>query len=192
MGLAITGTSTTRVVSELDVRKHLQLDLIDYGEGGTALIESQIDVATAFIEQECGITLPARDYRCTLDGFPAGRTIELPRPPLDEIYEVRYLTPAGDTATLPASAYLVDATGKPGRLFLRPGFEWPKTLDVPACVTIEFAAGHETLPPMLRHAVLMLVGHLYENREATSDRRVNDVPMAVQSILAMHRFQAVA
>ena len=42
-------------------------------------------------------------------------------------------------------------------------------------------------PALLKQAVLMLVGHWHANREATSDRRVNEVPLAVRNILDLHR-----
>ena len=39
------------------------------------------------------------------------------------------------------------------------------------------------VPQLLKQAVLLVVGHLYENREAATDRTITEVPMAVQRIV---------
>lgn len=45
------------------------------------------------------------------------------------------------------------------------------------------------LPSPIKHAILLLIGHYYENREATIDKRyeVVELPMAVASLLAPYR-----
>lgn len=39
------------------------------------------------------------------------------------------------------------------------------------------------VPELLKQAILLLVGHLYENREAATDRRIDEVPLGVQRIM---------
>lgn len=178
------------VVTTTELRDHLQLYDFDFD---AIIAEAQIKAATAYIERECRITLPPRTYELTLDGFPCDcREIRLLRPPCVSVDSVKYLDGDGEEQTLATQQYVVDATSQPGRIVLRPGYSWPATANLPAAVRITFTAGHETIPPLLRHAVLMLAGHYFAHREATSDRRVNDVPMAVQSIIDMHRFPVVA
>ncbi|APX65581.1 hypothetical protein AV944_06680 [Sphingomonas sp. LK11] len=54
-------------------------------------------------------------------------------------------------------------------------------------VVVTFTAGFTNLPADLRHAVLMIVGHFYANAEATSEKKLETVPMAVETILARYR-----
>jgi uncharacterized phiE125 gp8 family phage protein len=54
-------------------------------------------------------------------------------------------------------------------------------------VVVTFTAGHETIPADLRQAILMLVGHFFENREATTTEKLEKVPHAVDTILARYR-----
>jgi uncharacterized phiE125 gp8 family phage protein len=54
-------------------------------------------------------------------------------------------------------------------------------------VVVTFTAGFTTIPADLRHAVLMIVGHFYANAEATSEKKLETVPMAVETILARYR-----
>ncbi len=59
----------------------------------------------------------------------------------------------------------------------------PKT----GSIVVTFQAGFDRIPADLRHALLMIVGHLYENREATSTDKLETVPMAVETILSRYR-----
>lgn len=43
------------------------------------------------------------------------------------------------------------------------------------------------VPHLIRAAVLMLVGHFYGNREATSPLTLHEVPLGVQRIIEQHR-----
>ncbi len=54
-------------------------------------------------------------------------------------------------------------------------------------VVLTFTAGYNRVPADLRQAILMLVGHFYENREASSTVKLETVPMAVDTILARYR-----
>lgn len=43
------------------------------------------------------------------------------------------------------------------------------------------------LPPALCHAVLLLVGHFYQNREATNDEQLRFTPLGVDRLIAPYR-----
>lgn len=43
------------------------------------------------------------------------------------------------------------------------------------------------LPPMLRHAVLMLVGHWYNQRESVSGVQMHQVPDTLQALVKPYR-----
>jgi uncharacterized phage protein (predicted DNA packaging) len=47
-------------------------------------------------------------------------------------------------------------------------------------------ASLDPVPELVRHGILMVLGHLYENREAAVDRRIDEVPLGVQRIV--HQF----
>lgn len=44
------------------------------------------------------------------------------------------------------------------------------------------------VPQLLKQGVLMLAAHYYEAREGATDRRIDAVPFAIDSIVAQHRF----
>ena len=63
--------------------------------------------------------------------------------------------------------------------------------------TIEAAVDHlssidvdmdaDPLPPALHHAVLLLVGHFYLNREATNEEQLRFTPIGVDRLIAPYR-----
>jgi hypothetical protein len=50
-------------------------------------------------------------------------------------------------------------------------------------------AARGTVPELLLAAVLLLVGHLYENREAASPVAITEMPMGLESILSLYRYR---
>lgn len=45
----------------------------------------------------------------------------------------------------------------------------------------------DPLPPALHHAVLLLVGHFYANREATNAEQIRFTPLGVDRLIAPYR-----
>jgi len=108
-----------------------------------------------------------------LDEFPPDArnctsTIDVPVPPLQSVSSITYLDNNGDSQTLAASKYDVDASSEPGRIAPAFGETWPDTRDVNNAVTVTFIAGYTTaalVPDTIKHAIKMITGHWYENRE---------------------------
>ena len=187
MGLQLDNPASP--VSITEVKQHLRIDSADTTEDVYLL--SLIASATRFVEDETGQQLSLAEAKLTLDRWPSGRELVLPKPPLNAVTGVFYTDPTGIEQTLSPAAYTVDATGKPGRIVLRPGQSWPATDGSANCIRIEFDAGYPTpdaVPSNLRHVILLQVGHWFENREAATDRTITEVPLTLRSILAMNSF----
>jgi uncharacterized phiE125 gp8 family phage protein len=175
-------------VSLEEAKAHLRIDTADADDE----LEALIPAATAFIENETRQSLVDSTFLLALDSFPAGRTIRLPRPPLKSVESVKYLDADGAHQTLSPSLYTVDAVTMPGRIVLHGGESWPATADQANAVEIRFTAGYgdvtDDVPRLLRQGVLLMLGHMWEHREAATDRRIDVVPMAVESIVLQHTF----
>lgn len=88
--------------------------------------------------------------------------------------------------------YQVDTGGFTGRIALKNGISWPSiTLRPLNGVVIRFTVGYgdtgEDVPEKTRIAIKLMVGHLYENREATDSRAHYTMPFAVDSLLGLER-----
>ena len=68
---------------------------------------------------------------------------------------------------------------------LYPAAEWPASKSQRASVKVTADIGHAELPADVRAAALLIVGHLYENREAVVIGTIaTDLPMGVELLLA--------
>lgn len=99
------------------------------------------------------------------------------------------VTPAGTTVdgditwtnenTAPAGDFIVDSDSEPPRLYPNYATFWPETLRVPNAVQIFFTAGYGTdgaaAPANLKMAVMLAAGASYQNREAITPEKLNDL-----------------
>jgi uncharacterized phiE125 gp8 family phage protein len=166
-----------------EVKTHLRVD----GDALDSVLSPLIEAATDFVERETRQTLRPTSFRLYLDSFPTDRAVRLPRLPLVSVDAVRFI--AGDAeTTLAPIAYAADPSGsKPGRLALGTDQSWPVADAVPNAVRIDFTAGYAgNCPPTLRTLICMMAGHYLEHPEAAVDRRIDAVPLAVESIINLH------
>ncbi len=186
MGLQRT-TSLVSPVSLNDIKAHLRID----GTDDDSTLTGYLLAATGYVETETRQALLPSMWLLTLDCFPAERAIRIPRPPLAEISSITYIDAAGVQQTLDPATYTVDAVTMPGRVVLKPSQSWPQTDRSANCVRITFMAGYadsDSVPATLIQAIKLYAGHLYENREAATDRRIDAIPLAVDSLIQMSMF----
>lgn len=167
------------------VRAHLRIDHND--EDG--LLAGYLLAARTYVEKITSRALISQTWRMTLDAFPT-EELALPLAPVSSVSSVTYLDDAGATQTVNASTYVVDTTTVPARLALATGSSWPTPAVRPGAVSVAFVAGGtlSDVPEPLRQAILLLVGHWYENREAVNvGNIVTSVPFAVDALLSSYR-----
>lgn len=89
------------------------------------------------------------------------------------------------------SDYFIDAKSEPGRIVLAYGKSWPSmTLRPVNGVCVTFVAGESSLTNIsqeIKQAMLLLIGHWYENRESVSKDDLKSIPQAVESLLWLNR-----
>ena len=159
-----------------------------------AMIARLIDAATSHVEQYTGRPLIRQKWEKKLDAFPLlGDAIELAKPPVISVDSVIYRDESGVQQTLSPECYELDAQSETAWLVTTPGFIWPLAYARINAVTIAFSAGWiaaGVLPSDIKAALLLLIGHLFENREAVIvDARVQafELPMGVEMLLSPYR-----
>lgn len=176
-------------VTLAETKAHLRVDTSD----DDALITALITAAREYVEGASRRALITQTWRYSLDSWPEGDEIELPKPPLQSVSSVKYYADDGTEYTLSTFAYIVDTDSEPGRIALAYGESWPSLTLYPAgAIRITYVAGYgdaaSAVPQHLRQAILMLVAHWYENRETTTIGAVaREVPLAVESLIYLHR-----
>lgn len=164
---------------------HLRLDPDESGDHvDDGIIGSvYLPAARDYLERHTGRRLVSQGLKATMRAWP-GPIIELPVLPVTAIGSVKYYDSSNQLQTLSTSAYALDADDWAATIELNAGYSWPSVYDRPDAVQIEFTAGYSTMPPALSHAVLLLLGHAYENREASIQAAVEEMPFGVQAAVA--------
>lgn len=166
-----------------------------------------IKEARDYIEKSLGCVLCQSTWRQTLDEFPNGtsgtreeyryRVLRRPLPieldvwPVQSVTSVTYSDTLTTTTTI--SSDLLSQPIGTGKYSLRlKGYQsWPSSAYTPNAVSIQFVAGFASrndIPPVLVRAMLMLISHWFENREATVVGSVSsEVAFGVNSLIEMVR-----
>lgn len=171
-----------------ETRLHLRLD----DDAEDELVLGLIKAAREIAEAETRRALIRRGFRLWLDAWPVGRrAVELPLPPLAAITDVTLYDAEGSPSLLGAEAWLADTIGEPGRLVLRAGIPSPVPGREANGIAISYAAGYgpaaADVPEALRRGMALLVGHLFECREAGAAATVDALPYGVARLWAPFR-----
>lgn len=182
------------------VKAHLKVEIAD----DDALIGALLTAARQHLDGAdgwLGRALMPQTWKLTLDDFPRGRAggrtgwIKLPLPPLIAVDSVTYVDADGVGQTLAESGYQLIAGGDwPSCLAPAWNSEWPATRGQPSAVSVTFQCGYAgataspvdaatDVPETVRAAMKLLIGHWYQNREATSLSGTGELPLGVCALL---------
>lgn len=203
MTLRITSRPVVEPISLEEARQHLRLDATGSppAHPDDALIAAQLTAAREYAENFLGRTLSVYTYELLGDEFPvAGGGIELPMPPIVGVQSIKYLDGAGVEQTLSPSDYQYQVdVGFSTYLFPAEGKTWPTTQSgVANAVRIRYEAGYDDgssspegpqLPKSIRAAILLMLGHLYWNREATTQSGLSEIPLGVAALLTPYQLR---
>lgn len=177
-----------------EAKAHLRID--DSADDG--YIGNLITAAREYAESYTRRQFIDATYTWKLDSFPHCDEMELPVSPISSVTSITYTDSAGNTGqTLSSSIYDVDTDSETPRITLDPAENWPSTEAGRAhVVTVTFVAGYGSsasdVPESIRQAMLILIGHWYENREAVVvGSNATRVPMAVESLLDIEKYAAL-
>ena len=196
MGFKVIYEPTAELLTLDEVRLHLRLDAYDSpaAHPDDPIVTALIAAAREFAENYTGRSLALRTVELTLDAFPACRNIPLTMPPLFAVEFVRYID--SDEVEQTFTGWTLNDYVTPARIELDPGIEWPATFTQVNAVRVRLQTGYmaadespsgTALPKSVRQAMLLVIGHMYENREASSVVSLNELPLSVTALLQPYR-----
>lgn len=137
--------------------------------------------AREYCENFTGRFIARRTVEVALDDFPTG-AIVLPFAPVVGVLTV---TAAGEEVD--AELYTLDDYNTPARVL--PASSWPGVTAATNTVKVRCLVGYSedsdgpNLPKALRAAMLLIVGHLYNNREDSTDKAMATIPTGADAIM---------
>jgi uncharacterized phiE125 gp8 family phage protein len=115
----------------------------------------------------------------------------IPKSPVTSVTHLKYVGDDGVLATLDPTYYQTDLVREPGRV--QPAYlqAWPVARKQMNAVQLRVVAGYgaaATVPDDIKQCLLLLIGHLFENREATiSGTIIQNLPTGLEMLLVPHR-----
>lgn len=165
-----------------EAQEHLRLG--DNDE--QTLVENLISAAARHVESVTGRSLITRTLIQYWHGWP-GRFL-LRGGPVSSVASVEYQATAGSWTALGTDLYHVDIVATPARIWWDEDASPPQLAEIPNSVRATYVAGYadaDAVPRELRQAMLLLIGHWFENREAgTLGQVVTMIPGGVEALLA--------
>jgi uncharacterized phiE125 gp8 family phage protein len=158
------------------------------GSDEDGLIEGLIAAAVSHLDGWSGILgrcLVTQTWRMTFDQFAPCLRLPMPAASISTIYSV---DDAGTVSAVSDSNYQLreDALGSYVRFDA--AFSFSGDLAQSAGVSVEFVAGYgaaAAVPAALKHAMHLLIGHWYANREAVNVGNITtELPLGAKALLA--------
>lgn len=184
-------TSPTALQVSLNALKdHLRIEREDATQDDD--LRELLSAAVAYLQDVCHIQLINTQYKAYWDRFPScGERLRVPLWPVVTIDSLTYYDTDGVSQTI--SDYQSDLVSAPATL--RPAIYevWPDTqCEKVNAVTLTFTAGYGTaatsIPPMVRHAIKLLVAHWYRNRESVLIGAISKpIEFALESLISQCR-----
>lgn len=192
MALKLVTPPATEPLTVATAKEHCRI----WDSNEDAYVSGLITSARIWCEKRLRRSLLTTTWRQTFGGLPACGVLELDRAPLVGVTGFQYVTEAGATDDVSESLYSVDTDSEPGRIVRGYGLSWPtvRTSGAAAPVTVTYTAGYgdaDDVPETIKQAMLLLIGHWYENRESiVIGKTATYVPQAVESLLAAESWGA--
>ena len=168
------------------LRLHARIPLISGAHPEDPLLPIYARAARNHVQSYCNMSLGRQTLEVALDQFPIGG-IMLPRGPAAEIVSISYIDPDSATITLDPSAYAIDTYSPKHWALPAYGTDWPEALCAANAVKVRYLAGEETLPEEAQAAILLLFTHLYDNRSASIEVALKEIPLGVIALMDMIR-----
>lgn len=119
------------------------------------------------------------------------QSVQLLLGPVQSVSAIKYYDVDGTLQADTLANYSV--FGVPSKTTVEPkeGFNWPVTQDRDDAIKIEYVIGYgdseSDVPDTIRHALMLMVGHWYDNREQTQMDDLSDIPFGFLELLNIHR-----
>lgn len=181
-------TPSAALVTLAEIKRHVRAaDFCDDDDYLTSLVETaqrHIDGSEGWLGRAIG----EQQWELRLDSFPCGHQygerLYIPLPPLKSVDTVEYVDVDGQTQSI--SDFREFGVGSAiGRGFILPEYDtnWPETRCEPEAVRVTFTAGFASVPTQIKHAIMLIVGAWYENREDATSANLTEMPRGAEALL---------
>jgi len=188
MPMVLQTAPTVEPVTATEAKAHLRVSHTD----DDTYIGTLITLARKQAETITQRALINQTWDYYLNRFPAENKLVIPLSRLSSVTHVKYTDKDNTQETFSSGDYIVDTVSEPGQIVLAYGESWPSFTPKPVNpIEIRFVAGYgaaaSSVPEGIKHAILLLISHLYENREPITNVNMKEIPETVTALLYPYR-----
>lgn len=166
-----------------EAKLHLRVDSNVEDTLITALIKS----ARAKVESDTWRTLITQTWKLSMDSDEVKTFTGITKSPIQSITHIKYFDINVVQQTLSTGAYQADILNEPARIKIN---ELPQMAEIMNAMEIQFVSGYgvaASVPEDLKTAMLLLIGHYYEHREAVTVGNMKDLPNGYDTLITPYK-----
>lgn len=178
----------TTPITLAEVKAQLRVEHTD----DDALLTRLINVAVAYtdVRGALGQAMITQKWGQWVDSTPP-QAVSLILGPVTGVTAIKYYDLDGALQTDTLSNYQVIGTEFATTVGPKTGFSWPVAQDRSDAIRIEYEIGYGAattdVPETIRHALMLLIGHWYDNRENSQMDELANIPFGYEHLLNIHR-----
>lgn len=175
-------------VTVAEVKEQLRVEHTD----DDALITRLIAAAVAYtdVKGSLGHAMISQKWGQWVGANPS-QSVRLILGPVIQVNAVKYYDVDNVLQTDTLSNYEVIGTSFSSYVSPASGFAWPVTAQRPDAIRMEYTIGYggatTDVPETIRHALMLLIGHWYDNRENSGYDELSNIPFGYDAMIGMHR-----
>lgn len=185
MSMLLLSPPAAEPVSVEEVKSHLRIS----HSHDDSYLATLLAAARSHIETVTRKRMITQSWRLMFDSAGKSGRLFLPVGPVQSVSRVLLFSSDDTSAELDSAGYEVDITSDPARIrFETMPLAHRTFAGIGIDVTVGYGAAGNAMPVNLRHAILLLAGHLYGFREvASADGRLETVPVGFEALIAPFR-----
>ncbi len=151
-----------------------------------------IDVAVAYtdVRGALGQAMITQKWAQWINSNPP-QNVSLILGPIQSVTAVKYYDIDGVLQTDDVNNYQVFGTDFATVISPKDSFAWPVSQQRSDAIKIEYEIGYgdaiTDVPQTIRHALMLLIGHWYDNREQTGADELSSIPFGYEEMLNLYR-----
>lgn len=184
--------ASAALVTLAEAKAHVRVDHSDEDTYISAIINAAVSYLDGY-SGRLGRAILEQTWRVDFGAF--SDEMRLPVGNLMAVSSVTYYDKNNAQQSLASSVYQSSVDGSGAFLSLKPGQVWPAAYARNDAVRVTWTAGYgataANVPVAIKHAALLLIGNWYENRSASNAESEQELPFAVNALLAPFSVQQI-